>query len=293
MLTIKQKINYFFIKFIPKKIYIKLRVFILQGYIPNLKYPKTFTEKLQWRKLKDKNRLFTICADKYAVREYVKNKVGEEYLIPLYLVTDKLTKEQWNKLPNSFVLKTTNGSGNSAVKIIIDKNKENFEKLRVFFENCKKIDVGDYTMESWYSKIPFKIIAEKLLDIKTVDDYKIHCFNSGKIIIEHLTGRNREKGVLKSNAYDENWNKLNFTMGTELYTYDVKPPKNFNEMINIAKKLSEDFDYVRVDLYNIDGKIYFGELTFCDAGGFEKFTDKQWDYRLGNYWNIDKNSYKK
>ena len=82
-------------------------------------------------------------------------------------------------------------------------------------------------------------------------------------------------------------------MGTELYTYDLKPPKNFNEMINIAKKLSEDFDYVRVDLYNIDGKIYFGELTFCDTGGFEKFTDKQWDYRLGNYWNIDKNSYKK
>lgn len=289
MLTTKQKINYFFMKFIPKVVYLKLRFFLVQGYFPNLKNPKSFTEKLQWRKLKDKNRLFTICADKYAVREYVKKKIGEKYLIPLYLVTESLTKEEFEKLPNSFVLKTTNGSGNSAVKIITDKSKENFEKLRDFFENCKKIDVGDYTMESWYSNIPFKIIAEKLLDIKTVDDYKIHCFNSGKIIIEHLTERNREKGVLKSNAYDENWNKLNFTMGTELYTYDVKPPKSFNEMINIAKKLSEDFDYVRVDLYNIDNKIYFGEMTFCDSGGFGKFTDKQWDYRLGNCWNIDTN----
>ncbi len=285
MLTTKQKINYFFMKLIPKIIYIKLRVFILQGYIPNLKCPKTYTEKLQWRKLKDKNKLFTICADKYAVREYVKNKVGEKYLIPIYLVTENLTKEEFERLPNSFVLKTTNGSGNSAVKIIKDKSQENFEELRNFFENCKKIDVGDYTMESWYSGIPFKIMAEKLLDIKAVDDYKIHCFNSGKIIIEHLTERNKEKGILKSNAYDENWNKLNFTMGTELYTYEVKPPKNFSEMIRVAKKLSEDFDYVRVDLYNIDGEIYFGELTFCDAGGFGVFNPKSWDEILGSYWS--------
>ena len=284
MLTFKQKINYFFMKLMPKELYIKLRVFLLQGYIPNLKNPKTYTEKLQWRKLKDKNKLFSLCADKYAVRDYVKNKVGEKYLIPIYLVTESLKKEEFEKLPKSFVLKTTNGSGNAAVKIIKDKNKENFEGLRNFFENCKKIDVGDYTMESWYSDIPFKIMAEKLLDIKTVDDYKIHCFNSGKLIIEHLTERNKEKGILKSNAYDENWNKLNFTMGTELYTYDVKPPKNFQEMIKVAKKLSEDFDYVRVDLYNIDGEIYFGELTFCDAGGFGKFSDKEWDYKLGEYW---------
>ena len=284
MLTTKQKINYLFIKLIPKKIYIKLRVFLLQGYIPNLKNPKTYIEKLQWRKLYDKNPLYSICADKYRVREYVKNKIGEKYLIPIFLITENITKEEYDKLPNSFVLKTTNGSGNSAVKIIKDKNKENFEEIKNFFQNCKKIDVGDYTMETWYSDIPFKIMAEKLLDIKTVDDYKFHCFNSGNIIIEHLTERNKEKGTLKSNAYDENWNKLNFTTGTELYTYDVKAPKNLKEMINVAKKLSEDFDYVRVDLYNIDGEIYFGELTFCDAGGFEKFTNKKWDYKLGSYW---------
>lgn len=289
MLTTKQKINYFFMKLMPKKLYIKLRVFLLQGYIPNLKNPKTYTEKLQWRKLKDNNKLFSLCADKYAVREYVKNKVGEEYLVPIYLITDTLTKEEFEKLPNSFVLKTTNGSGNSAVKIIKDKKLVKYEELRDFFENCKKIDVGDYTMEPWYSSIPCKIMAEKLLDIKTVDDYKIHCFNSGKMIIEHLTERNKETGTLKSNAYNENWEKLNFTMGTELYTYDIEPPKNFEKMKEIAKKLSEDFDYVRVDLYNIDGNIYFGELTFCDSGGFEKFTDKKWDFKLGSYWEIKNN----
>ena len=123
MLTFKQKINYFFMKLMPKELYIKLRVFLLQGYIPNLKNPKTYTEKLQWRKLKDKNKLFSLCADKYAVRDYVKNKVGEKYLIPIYLVTESLKKEEFEKLPKSFVLKTTNGSGNAAVKIIKDKNK--------------------------------------------------------------------------------------------------------------------------------------------------------------------------
>ena len=109
------------------------------------------------------------------------------------------------------------------------------------------------------------------------------------MIIEHLTERNKETGTLKSNAYNENWEKLNFTMGTELYTYDIKPPKNFEKMKEIAKKLSEDFDYVRVDLYNIDGNIYFGELTFCDAGGFGTFNPKIWDSKLGSYWEIKNN----
>ena len=103
MLTTKQKINYFFMKLMPKELYLRLRFFFTQGYFPNLNMPKKFTEKLQWRKLKDNNKLYSVCADKYAVREYVKNKVGEEYLIPIYLITDILTKEEFEKLPNSFV----------------------------------------------------------------------------------------------------------------------------------------------------------------------------------------------
>lgn len=289
MLTTKQKINYFFMKLMPKVLYIKLRFFFIQGYFPNLNMPKKFTEKLQWRKLKDNNKLYSICADKYAVREYVKNKVGEEHLITIYLITDMLTKEEFEKLPNSFVLKTTNGSGNSAVKIIKDKKLVNYEELKEFFENCKKIDVGDYTMESWYSSIPCKIMAEELLDIKTVDDYKFHSFSGEKFFIEHLVERDKIKGILKSNFYDENWNKLNFTIGTEMYDYDIKKPKNFDKMIEIVKKLSKDFDYVRVDLYNIGGEIYFGELTFCPDGGFGKFTDEEWDSKFGSYWKIKNN----
>lgn len=288
MLTTKQKINYFFMKLMPKILYIKLRFFFIQGYFPNLNMPKKFTEKLQWRKLKDNNKLYSICADKYAVREYVKNRIGEEYLIPIYLITDILTKEEFEKLPNAFVLKTTNGSGNSAVKIIKDKKLVKYEELKEFFENCKKIDVGDYTMESWYSRIQCRIMAEKLLDIKTVDDYKFHSFNGEKFFIEHLVERDKIKGILKSNFYDENWNKLNFTIGTEMYDYDINKPKNFDKMIEIVKKLSKDFDYVRVDLYNIDGEIYFGELTFCPDGGFGKFTDEEWDYKFGSYWEIKK-----
>lgn len=284
MLTFKQKLNAIFLKFIPKTLYIKVRFYLVHGYPLNIKNPKTFEEKLQVRKLQGKNKLFTICADKYAVRDYVKNKIGEKYLIPIYLITEKLTIKEFEKLPKSFVLKSTNGSGNAAVKIVKDKIQENYKEVFDFFEKIRYFDVGKYTMEEWYSDVPFRIMVEKLLDIKTVDDYKIHCFNSKKFFVEHLTERDKKKGILKSNFYDEKWNRLDFTIGTEMHSYNISTPKNFDKMLEIAKKLSEDFDYVRVDLYNIDGEIYFGELTFCPDGGFGKFTDKKWDYKFGEYW---------
>lgn len=288
MLTLKQKINKILLNIIPKKLYINLRYYLIQGHTINKKNPKTFTEKLQLRKLKGKNGLYTKCADKAKVREYVKEKIGEEHLIPIYLITSELTKEQFEKLPEAFVLKATNGSGNASVKLIKNKFEYSFEELRDFFNECRKFDIGKYTMEEWYSEIPFNILAEKLLDIKTVDDYKFHCFNSKKIFIEHLIERDKSKGILKSNFYDENWECLNFTIGTEMYIQKIEKPKNLDKMLEIAQKLSIDFDYVRVDLYNINGSIYFGELTFCPDGGFGKFTDKSWDYKFGSYWEQPK-----
>ena len=288
MLTLKQKINKIILNIIPKNLYISIRYYLVHGHFINKRNPKTFTEKLQLRKLRGKNKLYTKCADKAKVRDYVEKKIGEKYLIPVYLVTPELTKEQFENLPNSFVLKATNGSGNASVKLIRKKSDYIFEELRDFFNECKKFDVGKYTMEEWYSEIPFNVLAEKLLDIKVVDDYKFHCFNSKKIFIEHLIERDKSKGILKSNFYDEEWNCLDFTIGTEKYSQKIEKPKNYDEMLEIAKKLSEDFDYVRVDLYNIDGKIYFGELTFCPDGGFGKFTDKSWDYKFGSYWEQPK-----
>ena len=166
----------------------KKEKYIQEKFKENLGYeidfdkdPITFNQKIQFRKLYDKNPLYSICADKYRVREYVKNKIGEEYLIPLYLVTDKLTEEQWDKLPNSFVAKANHNSGN--VQIIKDKTKANKKEIIRELNNQLKLDYGILSMEKYYSDIPRKIIVENLLlDLKKVflQDIKIHCFNEGK-----------------------------------------------------------------------------------------------------------------
>lgn len=241
------------------------------------KSPKTFNEKIQFRKLYDNNPLYSICADKYRVREYVKQKIGEEYLIPLYLVTDKLTMEQWQQLPDSFVAKANHNSG--PVQIVKDKNQVIPKNIITELNNQLKIDYGVLSLESFYSDIPRKIIVEKYLKAD-IEDYKIHCFGNEKMFIDVCT---RETGKTESVLYDKNWKNLGVTAGN-LSRKKFPKPKNFDKMLEIAKKLSEDFDYVRVDLYNVDGKIYFGELTFCENSGFGKFTDETWDYKFGELW---------
>lgn len=254
------------------------------------KEPITFNQKIQFRKLYDDNPLYSICADKYRVREYVKEKVGEEYLIPLYLVTDKLTEEQWDKLPNSFVAKANHNSG--PVQIIKDKSKVNKKEIIKELNNQLKLDYGILSMEKYYSDIPRKIIVEKFLkdnERTMLQDIKVHCFNDGKKrrYFFDLCSRESVDGKVKSTIYDENWNNLKITNAT-LDENEYEKPKNFEKILEVAQKLSKDFDCIRVDLYNIAGKIYFGELTFCDDSGFGKFTDEKWDYKFGSYWKQKK-----
>ena len=246
------------------------------GYEINFsKKPETFNQKIQFRKLYDNNPLFSICADKYAVREYVKKKIGEEYLIPLYLVTDELTDKQWEKLPNSFVVKPTHDNG--TVRIVENKNKVNKIKIIKDMKLALKLDYGKVSMEKYYSKITKKILVEKYLKAN-IEDYKFHCFKD-KIFLERITK------IGLGSMYDvDKWENLKFSIGYKVDPNTYPQPHNFEEMLKIVRKLSEDFDYVRVDLYNIDGKIYFGELTFCESSGFGKFTKQEWDYKFGSYW---------
>ena len=252
------------------------------GYdIDFTKEPETFNQKIQFRKLYDNNPLYSVCADKYGVREYVKEKVGEEYLIPIYLITDKLTEEQWEKLPNSFVIKPTHDNG--TVRIVKDKKNADRDRIIKYMNMALELDYGKFSLESFYSNIPRKIIVEKYLK-DNIEDYKFNCFNSGEIVLERVS-----KAREISNMYNPyTWEKLNFTTGNIVDTKDYEKPKNLDKMIEIAKKLSEDFDYLRVDLYNVDGKIYVGELTLCESSGFGKFTDETWDYKFGSYWNQKK-----
>lgn len=242
-----------------------------------------FTEKIQYRKLFENNILYSECSDKYLVRKYVANKIGKEYLIPLYLVTNKLTKIEWEKLPNSFVIKCNHDCGSTKIiknkNLIPEKEKNSIIKK---LNNSIKIDFGFLTLEKHYSNISRKIIAEKMLltaQGNIPEDYKFHCFKE-KIFIQVIQRKNKK---LKMNYFDEDWNILNFETGGELL-FDVKKPENLDKMIELARKLSDDFEYVRVDFYNLEGKIYFGELTFTPFNGVEKFTPNKWDYIFGSYW---------
>lgn len=273
-----------------KENYIKKQFKKHLGYeIDFNKEPETFNQKIQFRKLYDDNPLYSICADKYRVREYVKEKIGEEYLIPLYLVTDKLTEEQWEKLPNSFVAKANHNSG--PVQIVRDKNKINKKEIIRELNNQLKLDFGVLSMEKYYSDIPRKIIVEKFLENngeKDLRDYKFFCFNGKVKYCQLIKNRTIEETI---DFYDKNW-KLQEFIGLlnpinpiEKHSTTVNnKPKNYSLMLELAEKLARDFDFVRVDFYNIDGKIYFGELTFCPASGIGTFIPEEWNYKFGSYW---------
>ena len=249
------------------------------------KEPETFNQKIQFRKLFDKNPLYSLCSDKYKVREYVKGKIGDEYFVPLYLVTEKLTKQQWDKLPNQFVAKTTHTSGH--VQIVMDKSSANYEKICKELDRQLKEKYGTLSMESYYNDIEPKIIIEKLLS-RDPDDYKFHCFKqkdgSFKILLQITYDRS---SALKKQNFDENFNLQTFIYERQPGDRKFEKPEGFEKMKELSYKLAEDFDYVRVDFYNQNGKIYFGELTFCPVSGRGKFSPVEWDYKWGSYWDLN------
>ena len=267
-----------------KEKYIKKQFKKYLGYDVDFnKEPETFNQKIQFRKLYDNNPLYSICADKYRVREYVKEKIGEEYLVPLYLVTDKLTEEQWEKLPNSFVAKANHDSG--TVKIIKDKNKVDKKKIIRELNMSLKLDYGVLSMEKYYSDIPRKIIVEKLLidERKEIPkDYKLHCFKE-KIIIQVDTGRYSNH---KQDFFDEKWNRLALECLAPNSNLEEIPSKPIllDKIIKIAKLMQGNFEYVRIDIYLLKDKVYFGEMTFCPWSGLTSFKPKIWDNNFGYYW---------
>ncbi|KAE8177963.1 ATP-grasp fold amidoligase family protein [Photobacterium carnosum] len=265
------------------------RFIVTHKYIPNFKSPKSFSEKLIYRKFNVDPKLLSILVDKYTVRRYVKEKIGDEYLIPLYLVTEYINISDFEKLPSEFVIKTSNGGGGENVKLIENKNTIDLNHLSETFNQYLTIKAGHGVDEHFYDIEKPQVIIEKLMrhkDGSFPSDYKIHVFNKKnetKIIIQIDEDR---FGNHKRSLFDINKQKLNFDIQPkyESVKSDYDWPNNFDEMIYVAKKLSEDFKYVRVDLYNIDGSIYFGELTFCHGSGWEPLSSKETDFLLGSYW---------
>lgn len=252
----------------------------------NLEDPKTFNEKIQWRILKDRKDIYTRLADKYLVRNYVKEKIGEEYLIKLLGVYEKVEDIDYDKLPNKFVLKCNHDSGS----VIICKDKSTFDrkkankKLKFFL----KRNFYYMTREWQYKNIRPLIICEEFLEEnkKDVDDYKIYMFNkTGNQSISLIQIEEDRFGNHRRGIYTVDWKLLPMKRTLEHPLKGIKP-QNLELMLELSRKLTKGFEFVRVDFYECNGKVYFGELTFTPAGGTGKFSPEEWDYKLGEMWEI-------
>lgn len=234
--------------------------------------PKTFNDKIQWMKLNCIDEIKTVCSDKYAVREYIKDSIGEEYLIPLLGEWDSFKDIDFDKLPKKYVLKSNTGSGRNI--IVSDNASLNPIYIKKELEMWQRVPFGYNGMETQYLPIVRKIICEKLLDMNgpSVTDYKFHCFSGNPLIIECITDRINNSHL--ETWFNIDWEKLDIIRDDNIsYNHTEIPtaPGNLDKMLKISEILAKDFLYVRVDLYQINGKIYFGELTFTPANGVHQW----------------------
>lgn len=252
----------------------------------NLDHPKTFNEKIQWLKLYDRKDKYTIMSDKYAAKEYVSNIIGEEYIIPTIGVWDKFENIDFSGLPKQFVLKCTHDSG--TVIICKDKARLDISKIRKKVKKNLKRNYY-YTGREWpYKNIKPRIIIEKYMeDSEDPKDYKFMCFN-GKVKCSFVCSDRRGKDGLKVDFYDLQWNKMPFQRHYPNSKIDIPKPKNYALMIDLAEKLSKEIPFLRVDFYEFNDKVYFGELTFFPGSGFEEFTPSEYDEILGNMLELPK-----
>ena len=279
----KNNIKMFIIKNIPDRIYLKILYKIKIGKELNLNNPKTFNEKLQWLKLYDRNPKYTKMVDKYEAKKYVASIIGDKYIIPTLGIYDNFNQINFDELPEQFVIKCTHDSGG----LVICKNK--FE-LDIKFAK-KKINNSlkknyYYSGREWpYKNVKPRIIIEKYMEEKNysqLNDYKFMCFN-GKVKYSFVCSeRDNKDDGLAVTFFDRNWQKMPFKRHYRNSSKKIDKPKNYDLMIKLAEQLSKDILFVRVDFYEIDGKVYFGELTFYPGSGFEEFEPDCWDEKLGN-----------
>ena len=276
--------------FVPDKIMIKIQYFIKTGRNLNLKNPKRYTEKLQWYKLFHRTPLMSKCSDKYQVRSYVKGKGFENILTKLHGVYERIEDIDFESLPNAIAIKHTNGSG--ANYFIKDLKKEDLDKVKKIINNWMTRRKVNYGREWCYYNVPSKIIIEELIERdenNDIPDYKFFCFN-GKVkylytMIDYVD--NHENG--RCSFFTPDFEQLPYSRSEymEINKY-ISKPKNFEIMKEIAEKLSEDFPHVRVDLYNIKGRVIFGELTFYNASGYTVFKPDEFDFILGEQFKLPK-----
>ena len=270
------------LNFVPDEVYLKAVFRAETGYRLNLKHPMTYNEKLQWIKLYDRKPEYTMYADKYRVREFISKTIGKKYLVPLIGVYQKAKQIPWKQLPERFVLKCNHASGTN----IVCTNKQELDFLLV-----------EQKMNSWlrrnafwggrewcYKHIEPCIICEEFLntqDGKTPDDYKFMCFNGVPRLIQVHHDR---YGNHTLDYYTPDWKKADLhRIDANTSKTILERPEKINEMLSIAKTLSKGMYYARIDLYYVNGSVYFGEITMYPTGGFSTFTRYEDDLLLGSY----------
>ncbi len=262
--------------------YEKLRARQYLGYWPNLKKPQTFNEKIIYNKLFRIPNSANVLSDKIAVRDFVKERIGEEYLNKLYYSGGSLTGINFDKLPESFIIKTNNGcEGNIIVK---EKASINIKDINARINKFLNQSFGYLTNEVWYLEIKPQILVEELMEDEEgniPDDYKFFCFDGVCKMIQVNKDRFSNHNII---FFDENWNKFPFGLSSYPHYVDVAKPDNFDEMKNIATKLSKGLEFVRVDLYSYSNKIKFGEITFSPNAGWKPFNPSEYDAILGDLW---------
>lgn len=274
--------------FWPDKLYVEWMYYLYIGQKLDLKNPRTFNEKLQWLKLYNRRPEYTVMVDKVKVKEYVIEKLGKEYIIPTLGVWDDPDEIDFDALPDQFVLKCNHNSG-TGMCICKDKSKLDISKVKERLRKGLREDYFLYSRKWPYKNVPRKILAEKFMEDKSGDgdlkDYKFMCFN-GKVKCSFVcSDRNNGEG-LKVTFFDRDWKQLPFTRHYPASEKGIAMPEKYQEMISLSEELSQNIPFVRSDFYEINGRIYFGELTFYPGSGWEEFSPKEWDEKLGNLIQI-------
>lgn len=250
----------------------------------NLKNPKTFNEKLQWLKIYDRKPIYTTMVDKFEAKKYVANIIGDEYIIPTLGVWEKFDDIDFDSLPNEFVLKCTHDSG--GLVICKDKGKLNLKKAKRKIDKSLQRNYYFAGREWPYKNVKPRIIAEKFIeDAETQElrDYKFFAFDGVVKAMFVATERQKENEEVKFDFFDEDYNHLPMKNGHPNANITPQKPKYFDKMKALAEKLSEGIPHVRVDFYEANEKIYFGELTFFHFCGFVPMEPEEWDYKFGSY----------
>lgn len=276
--------------FFSDKSYLRAAYYLCFGKKLNLKNPQTFNEKLNWLKLNDRNPLYTTLVDKYKVKEFVASVIGEEYVVKTYGVWSSPYEIDFDKLPNQFVLKTTHDSAGPI--ICKDRSRLDYAGVRKRMERCLNRSLFLKTREWPYKMVNPRIIADEFLEdgshsseeSVTLNDYKFWCFN-GEPKVMYITVK--DKNVFE-NFYDRDFNPVNINHGFDRHDPEFEKPAGFEKMWALSGKLAKasQSPFVRVDFFNIRGKIYFGEFTFYDWAGLRPFASEEQDLELGRLINI-------